>query len=165
MNIFYELFPAVFNMSITASVATAVIIVLRRLFKQMPKFIFYVMWLVVLFRLLCPLSIPSDFSVLNVLDMPSYSTGSITNRMEYVPVDIVHTEHPEIDLPVPLVSDIVNHFLPQGDEQIVADPLEAPVAIATDIWLIGIAAMFIYGDYSYFKLRKKLKESIKSNLP
>lgn len=162
MNVFYTLFPTVLNMSITASVATVVIIVLRKIFKNMPKIIFYVMWLVVLFRLLCPVSIPSDFSVLNVLDMPSLSTGNVTNRMEYVPVDIVHNEFPEVDLPVPLVSDIVNHFLPQGREQLVADPLEAPVTIATDIWLIGIAIMFFYGDYSYLELRKKLKEAVKS---
>ena len=161
MNIFYTLFPTVINMSITASVATVVIVVLRKIFKDMPKIIFYAMWLIVLFRLLCPISIPSDFSVLNALDMPSFSTGHATNRMEYVPVDIVHTEYPEVDLPVPLVSDIVNYILPQGDEQLRADPLEAPVAFATDVWLIGIAAMFIYGDYSFFKLRKRLKEAVK----
>ena len=161
MNIFYTLFPTVINMSITASVSTVVIVVLRKIFKDMPKIIFYAMWLIVLFRLLCPISIPSDFSVLNALDMPSFTTGNATNRMEYVPVDIVHTEYPEVDLPVPLVSDIVNYILPQGDEQLRADPLEAPVAFATDIWLIGIAVMFIYGDYSFFKLRKRLKEAVK----
>lgn len=161
MNFAYELFPAVLNMSITASVAAVVIIVLRRIFKEMPKIIFYIMWTVVLFRLLCPFSIPSDFSFLSILDMPSFSTGNITNRMEYVPVDIVHTEYPEVDLPVPLVSDVVNYFLPQGEEQLAADPLEAPVAIATDIWLFGICAMTFYGIYSYAVLHKKLCESIK----
>ena len=161
MSIAYELFPAVLNMSITASVAAVVIIVLRRIFKDMPKIIFYMMWLVVLFRLLCPVSIPSNFSVLNVLDMPSYGTGNVTNRMEYVPTDIVHSEYPEVDLPVPLVSDIVNHFLPQGREQLSADSLEAPVAFATDIWLIGIAVIMAYGIYSYIKLRRKLSEAVK----
>ena len=162
MNIFYTLFPTVLNMSITASVATVVIIVLRKIFKNMPKIVFYVMWLVVLFRLLCPISIPSGISLLNAIDMPSLNMGNATNRMEYIPTDIVHNEYPEVDLPLPLVSDIINHFLPKGQEQLVADPLEAPVSMATDIWLIGIAIMFIYGDYSYLELRKKLKEAVKS---
>ena len=51
MNIFYTLFPTVINMSITASVATVVIVVLRKIFKDMPKIIFYAMWLIVLLRL------------------------------------------------------------------------------------------------------------------
>lgn len=161
MNIYYEIFPAVLNMSITASVAVIVIVILRKIFRSMPKVIFYAMWAVVLLRLLCPVSIPSDFAFLNIMEMPTYTTGQVTNRMEFVPQNIVHNEYPEVHLPVPLVDQIVNHFIPQGEEQIGADPLEAPVAIATNVWITGIAVMACYAAVSYITLRKKLVGAVK----
>ena len=161
MNIYYEIFPAVLNMSITASVAVVVIVILRKIFKDMPKVIFYAMWAIVLLRLLCPVSIPSDFAFLNIFEMPTYTTGPSTNRMEFVPQDIVHNEYPEVNLPLPLVDQIINHFIPQGEEQIGADPLKAPVAIATNIWIVGIALMAGYAVVSYITLRRKLVGAVK----
>ncbi|MBR6518724.1 MAG: hypothetical protein IKT63_03525, partial [Oscillospiraceae bacterium] len=76
-NISYTLFPAVFNMSITASVAVVAIIVFRLFFymfkisfKKIPTAIFYAMWAVVLFRLLCPVSITSQLSYFSRFESP-----------------------------------------------------------------------------------------------
>ena len=54
---FYTFMPKLFNMSLTASVAIALVILLRLLLKKAPKVISYALWGVVLFRLLCPVSI------------------------------------------------------------------------------------------------------------
>ena len=66
---FYTFMPKLFNMSLTASVAIVFVILLRLLLKKAPKVISYALWGVVLFRLLCPVSIGSSFSVYN-LSMP-----------------------------------------------------------------------------------------------
>ena len=49
-----DIFIKVIEMSITASVVIAVIIVLRLLLRKAPKVFSYVLWAAALFRLLCP---------------------------------------------------------------------------------------------------------------
>ena len=153
---FYTFMPKLFNMSLTASVAIALVILLRLLLKKAPKVISYALWGVVLFRLLCPVSIESSFSLYNLFDAPTEESGTITSVIEYVPNNIVHTEYPTVTLPVPGISDAINEVLPQGQEQLVADPLEAPMSFATYAWMAGVLGMTIYSIVSYVKLRRKL---------
>jgi len=153
---FYTFMPKLFNMSLTASVAIVLVILLRLLLKKAPKVISYALWGVVLFRLLCPVSIGSNFSVYNLFDAPAQESGTITSVIEYVPSNIVHTEYPSVALPVPGISDVINDALPQGQEQLVADPLEAPMSFATYAWMIGVLVMAIYSIASYIRLRRKL---------
>lgn len=153
---FYTFMPKLFNMSLTASVAIVLVILLRLLLKKAPKVISYALWGVVLFRLLCPMSIGSNFSVYNLFDAPAQESGTITSVIEYVPSNIVHTEYPSVALPVPGISDVINEALPQGQEQLVANPLEAPMSITTYIWMIGVLVMVIYSIVSYIRLRRKL---------
>ena len=153
---FYTFMPKLFNMSLTASVAIVLVILLRLLLKKAPKVISYALWGVVLFRLLCPVSIDSNFSVYNLFDAPAQESGTITSVIEYIPSNIVHTEYPSVALPVPGISDVINEALPQGQEQLVADPLEAPMSFATYAWMIGVLVMAIYSIVSYIRLRRKL---------
>lgn len=153
---FYTFMPKLFNMSLTASVAIVLVVLLRLLLKKAPKVISYALWGVVLFRLLCPVSIGSNFSVYNLFDAPAQESGTITSVIEYVPSNIVHTEYPSVALPVPGISDVINDALPQGQEQLVADPLEAPMSFATYAWMIGVLVMAIYSIVSYIRLRRKL---------
>ena len=153
---FYTFMPTLLNMSLTASVAIVLVILLRLLLKKAPKAISYALWGVVLFRLLCPVSIGSDFSVYNLFDAPTEESGTVTSVIEYVPSNIVHTEYPSVALPVPGISDVINETLPQGEEQLRADPLEGPIFIATYVWMAGVLAMVIYSIVSYIRLRGKL---------
>ena len=52
----YELLPKILNMSLTASVIIVTVIILRLLLKRAPKVYSYMLWTVVLFRLLCPIA-------------------------------------------------------------------------------------------------------------
>ncbi|MBR2894174.1 MAG: hypothetical protein IKC03_00765 [Oscillospiraceae bacterium] len=153
---FYTFIPKLFNMSLTASIAIVIVILLRLLLKKAPKIISYALWSVVLFRLLCPVSIGSTFSLYNLFDAPAEESGTLTSIIEYVPTDIVHTEYPSVVLPVPGISDAINEALPQGREQLVADPLEAPMSFATYVWMTGVSVMVIYSIASYIQLRRKL---------
>ena len=153
---FYTFMPKLFNMSLTASVAIVLVVLLRLLLKKAPKVISYALWGVVLFRLLCPVSIGSNFSLYNLFDAPTEESGTMTSVIEYVPSNIVHSEYPSVALPVPGISDAINEALPQGREQLVADPLEAPMSIATYVWMIGVLGMVIYSIVSYVRLRRKL---------
>ncbi len=153
---FYTFLPKLLNMSLTASVAIVCILALRLLLRSAPKIVSYALWGIVLFRLLCPVSLSWGFSLYSLGNAPAADGGVLTSSIEYIPPDLVHQEHPSVALPVPGVGEMVNEMLPQGEEQLVADPLEAPMAIATYLWLAGASAMAGYGAVSYLRLRKKL---------
>ena len=157
---FYSFMPRLLNMSLTASVAIGLVILLRFALKKAPKVFSYALWGVVLFRLLCPISIGSTFSVFNLIDTPAEDYRYISSVIEYVPADIVHTENPSVVLPVPGVSEVINDALTQGEEQLRADPLEGRTFVATVIWMMGVLAMGIYSIVSYLKLRFKLRVAI-----
>lgn len=148
----YAFLPQLFNMSVTASVMILAVLVVRLLLKKSPKIFSYVLWSVVLFRLLCPISVTSDFSLLNIIDAPVTETG----RIAYVPSDIVHMENPSAELPVPVVGEAVNNHLPKGEEQLAADPLEFPISAATCIWSAGVIVLVIYSVVQLMRLRRRL---------
>ena len=50
-----EFFSNILNMSMTGSVVIAAVLLIRLLLKRLPKIYAYVLWSVVLFRLLCPI--------------------------------------------------------------------------------------------------------------
>ena len=152
----YELLPIVFNMSVTASVVIVFVLLARLLLKKAPKIFSYALWAVVLFRLLCPVSITTDFSLLGLFDAPVTETTTHTTAVEYIPQDVVHTPAPEVKLPVPGVNQSVNEALSQGDEQTAADTMEAPVALATLVWIAGIGVLAVYSVVSLLRLRRKL---------
>ena len=62
-----SLFIRVLNMSLTGSLMILAVLLVRLLLRRMPKLFSYVLWLVVLFRLLCPVSFESSFSLLGAL--------------------------------------------------------------------------------------------------
>lgn len=153
----YTFLPVLLNMSLTASVVTLFVLFARLLLRRAPKIFSYALWYVVLFRLFCPVAVGSSLSLLGILDTPAVETHSAVSSIEYIPANIVHTEFPEIQMPVPGVSDVVNRQLPQAAEQLGADPLEFPTTFATYIWGAGFLAMAVYSVIAYFGIRKKLK--------
>ncbi len=148
----YTLLPKVLNMSLTAGIVIVFVLLARIPLKKAPKIFSYVLWAVVLFRLICPISFSSGFSLMGLLHAPTAANGA----MDFIPADIVHTEYPQVDLPVPELNEIINENLPQGEEQLAADPLEWPMAAATALWLCGIAAMLVHSAVSLLLLRRKL---------
>ena len=82
---FYTFLPRLLNMSLTASVVILFVLLLRLLLKKAPKAISYALWSIVLFRLLCPVSIQSDLSLFGLLDTPVTAKDNITSRIEYIP--------------------------------------------------------------------------------
>lgn len=148
----YEFLPKILNMSFTASVVIVAVLLIRLLLKKSPKIFSYALWAVVLFRLLCPVSFTFSVSLLGALSTPVSETG----RVEYIPPDIVHMENPAVDLPIPGVNEVINNAMPQGQEQLVADPLKFPMTLMTYIWALGILAMLISSAVQLIRLRRRL---------
>jgi beta-lactamase regulating signal transducer with metallopeptidase domain len=152
----YSFLPKVLNMSLTASMVILFVLLARLVLKRAPKVFSYLLWAVVLFRLLCPVTLTSSISLLGFLEVPVTQTSTVDS----VQANIVHTEAPTTEVLVPDVSVGIHETPTQEKEQQSADPLVAPLRIATYIWLLGIVTLLVYSAISLLKLRRKLFSAI-----
>ena len=143
----------VLNMSLTAGVVILAVIPARLMLRRAPKIFSYVLWLAVLFRLLCPLSFSLDFSLLGMLKAPLPQQG----QMQYIPENIGLMRRPEISLPGDIVTDIVNSSLPAGTPEASMNPMQGILFAGAVIWLAGVLTMIVYSMVSYGKLRIRLR--------
>lgn len=140
-------FTKILNMSLTGSIVIAVVLLARLLLKRAPKIYSYALWAVVLFRLLCPLSITAGLSVLKPI--PVTTTPGIS-AVSYRPVAQAVREN----IPVPIQQEVVS---PQLVEQ--SETKLTPKQVATYIWLTGASMMALYSVVQYWILRRRLAEA------
>ena len=138
-------FAKILNMSLTGSIVIAVVLLARLTLKRAPKIYSYALWAVVLFRLLCPLSITAGLSVLKPL--PVTTTPGIST-VSYQPVAQAVREN----TPAPIRQEAVS---PQPAEQSETSPMQ----IAAYIWLSGASVMAAYSVAQYGILRRRLAEA------
>lgn len=144
-----EIFLQVLNMSLTASIIIAVVLAARLLLKKAPKIYSYALWSVVLFRLLCPVSFESMFSLLPVNADP-------------ISLNTLHSETPQVSTGIVAVDNAINPILPAPEEgKNEGNPLRVAANLGVILWLMGIAVLFIHSMVSLLRLRKKLIGAVK----
>lgn len=84
-------FSQILNMSLTGSAVILVVILARLLMKRFPKIFSYALWAVVLFRLLCPVSLSGSLSMLDWLRPEVTTVSERTSAVSYLPVRYVYT--------------------------------------------------------------------------
>ncbi len=77
MDICSVILTKIFNLSITASIAILAVLMLRLLLCKAPKRFSYLLWGIVLFRLLCPISFSSPVSLWNLTDLSVKDSGEL----------------------------------------------------------------------------------------
>ncbi len=139
-----KLFTAVVNMSVTGSFVILAVLLARFFLRKSPKIFSYALWAVVLFRLLCPVSLPSPLSVL-----PEGNTGA--GSMEYVA--LVETDTGRIWEPV---------FYHSGNTVPTPPPatVEPTMHPLTAIWLTGAALLAAVNIGLLLRWRRHLQEAI-----
>ncbi len=145
-----SIFTQITNMSLTAGVIILFVLLFRRLFKNTPKVFSYVLWAVVLFRLVCPVSFSSSISLLGVFDAPKVETGRMTSSVEYVSPD-VYVAYREVHTPTPRVSESAV-VQAEPETKVSASPMDIIICV----WVAGILVMAGYSAVSYIKLKRRL---------
>lgn len=77
----HQIFYWVLNMSIIASVF-GILLYCLRLLKGFPKLASYALWAVIIIRLLCPIGISSDYSLLNIIS--KFTGQQVVKTIPYV---------------------------------------------------------------------------------
>lgn len=163
----YTVFPKIMNMSLTASIIICVVLLCRVLLKKAPKIFSYALWSVVLFRLLCPISISAPVSLLGLYNAPvveeikfGESDVVIGNSVAYIPYESLITDASENMIPAMDADKNGNEISSQEYGINKANSREMILVIVTSIWLIGAFGIFGAGAASFIRLRKSVVGAI-----
>lgn len=142
------IFERVLNMSLTGSIVIAVVLLARLLLRRAPKIYSYMLWAVVLFRLLCPISLSAGLSVLKPLPVTTTQGLSTVN---YRPVEPV----------TPASGQIGQEAARQEPaETVKAETGDQTMTLAAAVWLTVGGALAGCSLVQYTVLRRKLREAV-----
>lgn len=142
------IFERVLNMSLTGSIVIAVVLLARLLLRRAPKIYSYMLWAVVLFRLLCPISLSAGLSVLKPL--PVMTTQGLST-VTYRPVEPV----------IPAFGEIGQEAArTESAETVKAETGLQTMTLAAAVWLTVGGALAGCSLVQYIVLRRKLREAV-----
>lgn len=141
------IFERVLNMSLTGSIVIAVVLLARLLLRRAPKIYSYMLWAVVLFRLLCPISLSAGLSVLKPLPV---TTSQGLSTVTYRPVEPVIPASGEIGQEVARA---------ESAETVKTETGAQAMTLAAAVWLTVGGALAGCSLVQYIVLRRKLREA------
>ena len=176
-----SVFLTLWNMSLTGSIIIGFVLLARLFLRKSPRVFSYVLWAVVLFRLLCPVSVSSVFSVLQLTKAAEPVPQGIVSTMDYTAVEMpdllpVQEQLPEEEVPVfaepeyqasPVEDRVIpddGMELPETPDveapQAPAEPVREPIHYAVIIWLVGLGCMTGYNLYSCIRLLQQIEGAV-----
>ena len=145
-----NIFTTVINMTVTASIVILCVLAARLALKKAPRVLSWMLWLAVLFRLLCPVSVQGPASVLELVDAPMGDTGAVYMELPVQnPVETYQAEPEQLTAGTVVETVIV--------------PAEAPIDwnfLGSRVWITGVGLLAAYGIISYVNLKRKVRESV-----
>ena len=154
MKTMEQIFLTVLNMSAAACVVIAVVLLARLLLRRAPKKWSYLLWSVAAFRLCCPVSIKTVFSVFRLTPFREATQMGSAPVTVYGPAAV----EPAVVVPVTPASP-VTPAVP------VAPAVPAPagpglLTVLAWMWVLGMAVMIGYSIYSYIKMRRLVSDAV-----
>jgi bla regulator protein BlaR1 len=141
-----RLFITVLNMSLTASYVALVVIFIRMLLGKFPKIFSYILWAIVWFRLVCPISIGSSLSLVPIKSPIPYDIATVTN--------------PNVRFGIESVDSVLNQSIkpsmPMANPVASINPMGIMMEIVSAVWLLGIAVILCYSIISYIRFKARL---------
>lgn len=165
MELLTSVFRQLLSMSLTALPVMAVVLAARFFLRKAPKKFSYLLWAVVAFRLVCPVSVASPVGLVE--------PGELARRVETAGQagDVVPGrtlwEAAEDDAPAP---EPAGESVPSGGEAPAAaapESVSQPAAesgllsAAAVIWLLGMAAVLAYGAAGALRLRRQVAAAVR----
>lgn len=139
-----QLFLHILNNAITVSFLIIAIILVRAVFRKIPKWIVCVLWLLVVVKLIVPINIESIYGLIPNGE-PISKTITIDNNSQ------MNSSFEIIEQPAkPIIQGPTS---PIEHERI--NPVQVGLKLGTIIWLTGIMAMLLYDVVTYMLLNMK----------
>lgn len=148
-----NLFINIVNMSLTGTYVILFILLIRFPLKKVPKIFSYILWVIVLFRLICPYSFSTTFSFLK-------SISFLNSKTKPIPINIGLLGQPSVDVGINKVNNVINSVLPSATPYASTNPMQIILFSISLVWIIGVLILIIYSITSYITLKKKIYSSI-----
>lgn len=154
-----DLFYSVLNMSITGSYVIIAVIFARLLLKRLPKKYSYALWAVAAFRLCCPISFQSVFSLFSLkpFDM-SKAQSSNAETLQYIDSSFAEQTYPQMTTGISNVNTVIYEEITTGARFISFK--DTFMKFLPYIWLAVLCAMLIYGLTAYIQLKRKMRDAV-----
>lgn len=153
------LFITICNMSTTASFVILLVNFTRFFLQKVPKKYSYYLWGIVGFRLICPFSFTSMFSMFNLKGLNHYAISGQEMNWTTTPGT---KNYGDIIFRTPNFHNILEAGAGASYEAVRTDMRSLSVmGLISFIWITGTALFLGYQLYSFWKLKKELETSIK----
>ena len=161
-----KIFSHVLHMSLTATVVIVAVCLARLFLKRAPKIYSYLLWALVLFRLLCPVSLVTSFSVIP----DSVSSGAILTEWEDDYIGQTHTiydNRSEFDTAVEAGRETFpaeegHYYVVTGGDGI-SEPNTVEntlLPLLSKIWIAGMLVLILHSILSYARIRKQTRVAV-----
>lgn len=156
-----NIFEIILKMSFNATVVALAVILVRFALKRAPKKWSYLLWATVGFRLLCPISFKSFFSIFSLLNFRHAESVVVHETVELPNVSAQIQPTPVTNTVIPpIVTDAVSTGTSAAPSH-VADFSPNIMGVLAAIWVLGLAVMLIYGLVSSVKLKSSLANAVR----
>lgn len=160
-----NIFITVVNMSIAASVAAVIILIIRWILgNKLHKSFSYALWAIVFIRLVLPFSIPSMMSIFNRVYVPStISTenktyiSSLNATSSNVNTTIINGKEAVANDTV-TNYDFISSF--NKDYYDSKDSVDSLIAFMSYLWIIGVIIILALSVFAYLNISNKLRDSV-----
>ena len=180
LNTLFQSLAPLWEMSVTAAYAAAVVMILRLLLKKRaPRQVLCLLWLVVFARLLIPVSLESPLSIVpnalpgqeQQIHLPNQSSDAehpVTPIQPQNPAQNITPNQPANGAVTPVTNNpaVPSLSVPEGVTPAAPQP-EAPAsfpwqAALAGVWLTGAVLMAAYALFFYLRLRRCLFDAIRA---
>ena len=135
-----------FTMTAAAAVAALAVILLRPLLKNAPRWVVCLLWLVVLFRMVCPVTFEAPVSLVP----DQITSGQVTQQV--MPAPAVTTTDPVIPQTTPA---------PTQTDTPVQTQTRDPYQLLFLVWAAGAGSMALWAVGSYGRLRFRVADAVR----
>ncbi len=148
-----DVFQTILRMNVSAMICAAVVLALKLLLNKLsaPRRITFCLWAVIAFRLVCPVSMPSQFSVYNVFG--SFESTSVLKAVERVDAEIANYS---VSAPI-----IQKNSLWEVSSSRGIPAKSANTDVLFWIWLAGATAVLSAGAVSARRLSAGLRFAVR----
>lgn len=161
MDFISKSFLLILDMTFTATFIILIISLARvTVLKKLPKIYSYTLWVVVLFRLLCPFSIESSMSIFQL------NNYNISKENEIIESKIIESNNLYDDTVLINLANLdldIEYNDNKQDVHISILNTENIILVTSFIWLLGIIFMILKGIISLYNLKKVVGNSKKIN--
>ena len=158
----------ILKMSATGAVVICIVLLLRLCLRRTPKIFSYVLWLIVLFRLLCPVSVALPVSVFNLISTaqknvtdhhPAWEHPGNENAIRTESAGTAGEGSGTLKEDVVIENSSISEHLAESQAAMEVTSLWSWKNIAFCIWVAGVCAMTGYAVVGVSQLHNKLKHA------